>query len=129
MFCGLPQGFVRFGSTAHLILLHLHEIGDSCAAWLSDDLMLDHREISANLGRLSEFGFIFPRKRVRAYPTARSSILFSLRPRTSVRAFPGRQSGAVRSKTYRERKRARALARILQTGILSVQAASLCSQD
>lgn len=48
---GLPAGFVRFGTTAHKILLHIHEAGPSTHAELTE--VLGANDISTNLRRLA----------------------------------------------------------------------------
>jgi len=58
MNAGLPQGFVRFGTTAHLILVHLAEVGETSQVNLQEELGFDAREVGMNLTRLRRHKFI-----------------------------------------------------------------------
>jgi hypothetical protein len=73
---GLPQGFVRFGTLAHRILLHIHHYGPAG----HDDLQQDLQDIgiSANLGRLHKHGFLFKVGRTHVASGIRSGNVFGL---------------------------------------------------
>lgn len=62
---GLPQGYVRFGSLAHQVLLALAEHGDLRLVDLVELLEADPRYVGTALSRLSKFGFIYARRKAR----------------------------------------------------------------
>lgn len=72
---GLENGFLRFGTLAHRILVYIHEYGPACHADLSEELA--DEGVSVNLGRLCRHGFLFRAGRTRK-PGERSSHLYSL---------------------------------------------------
>ena len=106
---GLPNGFVRFGTVAHMILVYLHEYGDAGAPALSQDTGFTVPELSANLGRLLKFGFVFRAGRAYSHAGIRSHMTFSLKERSLPRSVLKRRSGAERSRLYRARLREKRL--------------------
>ena len=110
---GLPNGFVRFGTVAHLILVYLHEYGDAGSSALAEDLDLNRAETSANLGRLAKYEFIFPVGRSQSEEGVRSYTVFSLYQRKLTRSALKRKTGAERSRTYRARLREKNLYSLL----------------
>ena len=108
---GLAQGFVRFGTTAHAILLTLHTLGPQTLPALREAIYgpgVALCDTSANLTRLHRLGFVFPVGRERQ-PGRRISVVFGLRGglrygwATATQPF----TAAERSRTYRVRKRVR----------------------
>ena len=67
MNAGLPQGFVRFGTVAHTILVHIHEQGVSSHINILDQCDVDSCEIGMNLTRLRCHGFIESVGRIDGY--------------------------------------------------------------
>jgi len=57
---GLAQGFVRFGTTPHRVLVLLHELGDLGHRELVEETGADPRLVAVTLQRLARFKFIFP---------------------------------------------------------------------
>lgn len=88
MNAGLGQGFVRFGTLAHIILKLMAEAGpqsnNSICAHLDDlenlgQTVHDKRAVAANLGRLLKYGFIVEVGRVRP-DSGRSAAVFHYNP-------------------------------------------------
>lgn len=108
---GLGQGFVRFGTVAHDILLYLHEHGPARYTDLFEELG-HSRGVSANLRRLRKFGFIYkydvsPLKETGERTQAVWSL--SMPPGYRVRRMRDYKplTPAERTKRYRERKKKR----------------------
>lgn len=76
---GLKSGFIRFNSTAHLILMHLHAFGPASHDELTQDLKRVIG-ISANLSRLCEHGFVYKVGRAKTTKGNRSGVVFGLTP-------------------------------------------------
>lgn len=77
---GLASGFVVFGTTAHKILLLLHEHG----RLMHSDFVEEDIGTAANIGmaltKLRRYGFIYPVGKVSKYETgaAKSQMLYTL---------------------------------------------------
>lgn len=72
---GLKEGFLRFGTLAHRILVYIHEHGPACHADLCEEL--GDTGVATNLVRLCRHGFLFRAGRTRK-PGERSKHLYSL---------------------------------------------------
>lgn len=94
-FPGLPQGFVRFGTVAHSILLALR-FGDATMAELVEECGLSAAEVSRTLLRLKHGRFVHRHTKVSKYDTGlqRSQYLYSLKRRAAVPYAPA--AGSVR---------------------------------
>ncbi len=104
---GLPQGYVRFGSLAHQVLLALAEHGDLRHADLNELLEADPRYVGMALVRLSQYGFIYARRKVRGqHEGERTQKLWTLEPVEM--ASWRRLSVRERCRNYRARKALRA---------------------
>lgn len=64
---GLPQGFVRFGTAPHKILVFALEVGKITQTLIEEELDLERREIGINIFRLRKFGFLVKIGRVNGY--------------------------------------------------------------
>lgn len=102
---GLPQGYVRFGSLAHQVLLALAEHGDQRQVDLVELLEAYPRYVGMALSRLSKFGFIYARRKVRA-TGERTQKLWTLEPVEM--ASWRRLSVRERTRSYRARQALRA---------------------
>ena len=112
MNAGLAQGFVRFGTLAHFILLRAHEEKFVSNMSIRHRLMYDGQgfdksgaAVAANLQRLVRYKFLFKVGRDRVYGK-RSFAVFALDYRSGNGApryenVPATQ----RTKDYRERKK------------------------
>lgn len=76
---GLRDGFVRFGSVAHAILLYVHEAGPSQLAEL-DDALPHELGLSVITHRLVKHGFLHRAGRQAYRPRIRSGHLYALDP-------------------------------------------------
>lgn len=56
---GLAQGFLRFGSVHHQILVFIHEVGRSTPIAIQEGLNLDRHSVGMSLTRLVRYGFLF----------------------------------------------------------------------
>jgi DNA-binding HxlR family transcriptional regulator len=105
---GLPQGFVRFGSIAHRILIALHELGDMRHRDLVDEMPdLSVSCIGMSLHRLMQAGLIHRVGVAAAYDTGeKTGSIYSLRPPTRhIRRH--RATAAERTARYRAAQRLR----------------------
>lgn len=75
---GLKDGFARFGTLAHRILLHIHESGPTLHADLVE-AMREESGVSVNLGRLVRHGFLHRAGRMAFRSGVRSGYLFALK--------------------------------------------------
>lgn len=66
---GLPQGFVRFGTVPHRILVFALEFGRITHTMVEQELGIERREIGINIHRLRKFGFLVRIGRVDGYKT------------------------------------------------------------
>lgn len=80
---GLVDGFVRFGTLAHRILLYVHNIGPASHAELVEE-MPEEVGVSATLGKLTRHGFLYRSGRQCHKPGIRSGYVFSLKKRAAV---------------------------------------------
>ena len=85
---GLKDGFIRFGTLAHQILLYVHQSGPTLHADFVE-AMPGEVSLSANLGRLVKHGFLYRAGRQAYRSGVRSGYLFALKkPHSRVSADP-----------------------------------------
>lgn len=106
---GLAQGFVRFGTVAHRILLAMHEHGDMRHSELVEELDVPTGNVGMNLTRLARYRFIWPAGKVSKYETgaAKTEMLFSLVHRRCIDQKYEPASGPEKQKYYRDARRKR----------------------
>lgn len=87
MNAGIAQGFIRFGTLAHQILILMHETGHQSNSSLTDTLIGDLADppqaIAVNLQRLLRHGFIFVVGKDRP-PVGRSHRIYGLTPQVNI---------------------------------------------
>ncbi|WP_349745358.1 hypothetical protein [Roseateles cavernae] len=104
---GLSQGFVRFGTLAHRLLLALHTLGDLRSCDLVDELDADLRCVATNLIRLRDAKFIYARGKVCGVPNnERTQMRWTLKPTETTRYR--RLSANQRRQRYQARLKLRA---------------------
>lgn len=104
---GLPQGFVRFGSTAHMMLCAMHEFGPMCHSEFVRELDLPKGVVSACIRRLLEADkrFLYWYGTIRIDDTTRVQDLWWLVPRGDKRAKDDKPfTHAELMNRYRKRK-------------------------
>jgi hypothetical protein len=113
MNAGIAQGFVRFGTLAHRILVIAYEQRWTSNRAVHDELksqgiVFDHSNaaIAANLARLRDHGFLYIVGRDRG-PTGRSFALYAITPRTGNQIYVKPMTPAERTRKYRARKAVR----------------------
>jgi hypothetical protein len=99
---GLSQGFVRFGTAAHAILLHIHNYGPAGNAELC---RVVGSNVSNDLCRMVENGFLWRAGRAREREGVRSFTIFNIEPGRPGSLFTRILTPAERQRAYRERKR------------------------
>jgi hypothetical protein len=105
---GLPQGFVRFGTLAHRVLVAIHEYGPMTVTSLKIELPdVDIRALSTILGRLEVARFVFDIGRVGQYESGeRTQTKYDLQQNINRRPYKC-VTHAQRSARYREKNRRR----------------------
>lgn len=108
MNAGLPQGFVRFGSVAHRVLVYIHESGHAMHAQIVQDLDLSADEVGMCLTRLRRLGFIHRIGRASSYKhhVERTQLVYAIDSSHRAKEFENvkNKSTAERTRRYRERK-------------------------
>jgi hypothetical protein len=107
---GLPQGFVKFGSVGHKILVFIFEHADARQVDLVEENIASEASIGVALTRLRRSGMVICLGRASAYDTGdRTQAVYALpgtprRPRLeSTQNAPNK----ARTKKYRENRRKR----------------------
>lgn len=106
---GLPQGFVRLGTTHHRLLVALHQLGPLRHRDLVEELGVESRQVSVAIAQLSRAGCIHRHPAARAYETGeRTQAVWALEPyRGSKPLRAARVPGRERSARYRASRRLR----------------------
>ena len=105
MITGLPQGYVRFGSIAHRILVALHELGDMGQTDLNEEIDESPGAIGMQLTNLRRHGFIFiVRKASRCGTGQVTQAIYSLQRPEQVPCYR-KATGAERQTRYRKAKK------------------------
>jgi DNA-binding transcriptional ArsR family regulator len=100
---GLKQGFVRFGTAAHKILLAVHELGRATHAIILEETELEPREVGMNLTRLRECGFLVKLGRVDGYVhNCRTQAMYAI-PAGKLRKLPEFQNKTAQERTRKLR--------------------------
>src|SRR5437867_9048088 len=89
MIIGLAQGFLKFGTSAHKLLLALHELGDMRQCDLREETGIAKEQMSMLLLRLTDYRFIYRVRKASVYDTGdMTQWVYSLRHRWSVKYKP-----------------------------------------
>lgn len=103
---GLRQGFVRFGTTAHMILKHVEEAGECTQESIMGELGLEARLVGMTLTRLVKYKFLRRIGKLDPYEfgvrTQRVLVLFH--SKRGKRYDWKKKTGAERTRRYRTQK-------------------------
>jgi hypothetical protein len=103
---GVPQQFIKFGSTAHIILKLLHELGDLRQIDIIEETGLNRHLIAITLIRLRDFKFIFPVGKIpQADSGDKTQTLWSLKYRPNKRYRAPKNKDRTRASRHNRRMR------------------------
>jgi hypothetical protein len=102
---GVPHGFIQFNTMSHKVLMYLSTVRYAGQRQVKEDVGGEARHISVTLTRLHRYGYIYKVGRERPVGV-RSYTLFSLNPNAKA-PREKKQSGLIRSRTYRTKLKLR----------------------
>lgn len=112
---GLVQGFVRFGTLAHKVLVLMLEAGTLRHTEICNEFEVTPAHVAATLQRLSKYGFIFAVDRASQLETGtRTETIYALQPEHKKKRRWRPATPRERTANYRANKKAKQIAKSLK---------------